>query len=268
MSQKSSGRVSVDPKVPRRALPAGALAPSRRPCYNPAVKHKVGSLARSLARLPAGLWIVMLLLPALWLLSYGPFFESHDGDFHIYRLAALDRAVRAGVLYPRWFPEFAFGYGQPVLNFYGPLSYYWGLPFTFLGADAALAMRWVLAAGLIASALSLYLFARLHLDRGPALVAAVVYAYLPYHLIDLYIRGAVAEFLAFVWFPLILWAFHRLVKAEGRGARFIYLALGALLFTALIVTHSLSALIFAPVLAGYLLVLLWQRRFARPALLA
>ncbi len=210
----------------------------------------------------------MLLLPALWPLSYGPFFESHDGDFHLYRLAALDQAVRAGVLYPRWFPDFAFGYGQPVLNFYGPLSYYWGLPFTLLGADAALGMKLVLATGLIASALSLYLFARLHLDRGPALVAAVVYAYLPYHLIDLYIRGAVAEFLAFVWFPLILWAFHRLVKAEGRDARFVYLALGALLFTALITTHSLSALIFAPVLAGYLLVLLRRRRFARPALLA
>ena len=27
------------------------------------------------------------------------FFESHDGLFHVHRLAALDRAIRAGVAY-------------------------------------------------------------------------------------------------------------------------------------------------------------------------
>ncbi len=199
----------------------------------------------------------MLLLPALLpLLLTGPFFISHDGDFHLHRLAALDRAVRAGAWYPRWFPEFAFGYGQPVLNFYGPLSYYWGLPFTLLGLDVTLTMKLILAMGLIASAWSLYLFARLYLDRGPALVAAVLYAVLPYHLIDLYIRGAVAEFLAFVWFPLILWAFHRLIVRQRQP---LYPALAALSLTALIVTHSLSALIFAPVLIGYLLLLLWRK---------
>ena len=111
-------------------------------------------------------------------------------------LEALDRAVRAGVLYPRWFPGFAFGYGHPVLNFYGPLSYYWGLPFTLLGIDPALALKLVLAGGLIASALGMYAFARLHLGRSGAVAAAVVYAYLPYHLVDLYLRGALAEFLA------------------------------------------------------------------------
>jgi hypothetical protein len=196
---------------------------------------------------------VLLVLPALAPLSRPGFFDSHDGIFHVHRLAALDRAVRAGVLYPRWFPEFAFGYGQPVLNFYGPLSYYWGLPFTLLGLDAVLAMKLVLATGLVASAVGLYAFARLYLDRFPALVAAVLYAYLPYHLLDLYVRGAVAEFLAFLWFPVILLAFHRLSeKAAGRGW-LTWLAVAGLALAALILTHSLSALLFAPVLATYLL---------------
>lgn len=183
------------------------------------------------------------------------FFASDDGTFHAYRLAALDRAVRAGALYPRWFPDLAFGYGHPVLNFYGPLGYYWALPFTLMGADAVLALQLVFATGLVASALAMLLFARLHLDRGPALVAAVVYAYLPYHLADLYVRGAVAEFLAFVWFPLVLWAFHRLVESQAR-VRLSRLGLAALTLAALVITHSLSALIFTPVLAAYLLFLL------------
>jgi hypothetical protein len=163
--------------------------------------------------------------------------------------------VLASVLYPRWLPEFAFGYGHPVLNFFGPLSYYWGLPFTLLGVDAALALKLEFATGLIASALGMVLLARLHLDRGAALVAAVVYAYLPYHLVDLYVLGAVAEFLAFVWFPLVLWAFHRMVTGPA-NQRPVRGALAALLFAAMVVTHSLSALVFAPVLGIYLIILL------------
>ena len=206
-----------------------------------------------LARVPFGWWVVLLVLPALAPLARPGFFESHDGIFHVYRLAALDRAVRAGVLYPRWFPEFAFGYGHPVLNFYGPLSYYWGLPFTLLGAGDVLATKLILATGLVASALGLYAFARLYLDRLPALVAGVLYAYLPYHLLDLYVRGAVAEFLAFVWFPLILLAFHRLLD-ETEGRRWLtWLAIAGLTLAALVLTHSLSAFIFAPVLGAYLL---------------
>jgi hypothetical protein len=223
------------------------------------VKQQTNAWLQKLGRIPTGWWVVVLTLPALAPLAHAGFFESHDGLFHAYRLAALDRAVRAGVLFPRWFPEFGFGYGQPVLNFYGPLSYYWGLPFTLLGADAALALKLVLATGLLASALGMYRFARLHLERGPALVAALLYAYLPYHLVDLYVRGAVAEFLAFVWFPLVLWAFHRLVLDTDKH-RFTQIGLAAALLAALVLTHSLSAFLFAPVLAAYLLLLTWTSR--------
>jgi len=221
------------------------------------VNQRNRSWTDKLAAIPTPWWVVLLTLPALVPLARAGFFDSHDGLFHVYRLQALDRAVRSGVLFPRWFPEFAFGYGHPVLNFYGPLSYYWGLPFTLLGIDPALALKLVFAVGLIASALGMYLFSRLYLGRGGALVAAVTYAYLPYHLVDLFVRGALAEFLAFVWFPLVLWAFHRLATTS-QGLRFPFAALAALLLTALVVTHSLSALIFAPVLGIYLIVLLNQ----------
>lgn len=218
---------------------------------------------QKLARIPGVWWVVLLVLPALAPLAQVGFFACHDGVFHVYRLAALERAIRAGVLYPRWFPDFAFGYGHPVLNFYGPLSYYWGLLFSLLGAGPVLAIKLFFATGLVASSAAMYAFARLHFHRFPSLVAAVLYAYLPYHLIDLYVRGAVAEFLAFVWFPLLLLAFHRLAE-EDEGSRLLpWTALAALLLVALVATHSLSALMFAPCLAGYLALLWWQRRDLR-----
>jgi hypothetical protein len=259
LSLRKNDHRDRDANAPR-AQPAAEhkrrlLAQDIRPCYNRGVNQRIRVWADKLRAVPTPVWVVLLVLPALVPLARAGFFDSHDGLFHVYRLQALDRAVRAGVLYPRWFPDFAFGYGHPVLNFYGPLSYYWGLPFTLLGADAVLALKLVFAAGLIASALGMYVFARLHLGRGAALVAAVVYAYLPYHLVDLYVRGALAEFLAFVWFPLVLWAFHRLVTSPA-NRRFVPAALASLLLTALVATHSLSALIFAPVLGIYLILLL------------
>lgn len=206
-------------------------------------------------------WCALLSLPALVPLTRPGFFETPDGLFHAWRLAALDRAVRSGVPYPRWFPEFAFGYGHPVLNFYSPLSYYWGLPFTLLGADPFVALKLAFATGLIASACGMYLFARLYLDRGPALVASVMYAYLPYHLVELYVRAAPSGLVAFVWLPLILWSFSRVSERPCLSR----VALAALLVAALVVTHHVSALLFAPLLVGYALVLSSSHRPRRAA---
>src|SRR5207302_606618 len=66
----------------------------------------------------------VLCVPATCPLSSATFFARDVGLFHLYRLAALDDALRQGELYPRLFPSFAFGYGQAVLAYYGPLSYY------------------------------------------------------------------------------------------------------------------------------------------------
>ena len=70
-----------------------------------------------------GLLLALLLtLPALLPLLRAGFFASDDGLFHVYRMAALAEAWQQGVLWPRIFPDFGFGYGQAVLNFYAPLS--------------------------------------------------------------------------------------------------------------------------------------------------
>ena len=43
---------------------------------------------------------------------------------HVYRTFELDRAWREGVLFPRIAPDFAYGYGYPIFNYYAPLFYY------------------------------------------------------------------------------------------------------------------------------------------------
>jgi hypothetical protein len=199
-------------------------------------------------RLDAGLILATLgALPALVPLARPGFFVSDDGMFHLYRLMGLDAAMHAGVFFPRLFPDFAFGYGYPVLNFYSPLSYYLGMFFHWLGADYIAALKMTFGAALLLSVWTMYAFAREWLPRPAALLAALAYLYAPYHLGNVYQRGALAESLAYVFFPLLLWLCHRLVARREA----IY-ALGlAMAYAGLILTHNLSALLFSPVLVAY-----------------
>jgi len=210
------------------------------------------------------LWALLLALPAVVPLFQSGYLDSHDGLFHLYRLAALDEAFQGGVFYPRWFPQFAFGYGHPVLNYYSPLTYYVAQFFHMLGAGYILSLKLTFAAGFMLSAVLMYLYAREVLGRFPALVAAGVYTYFPYHLADTYLRGALAEAFAFVFLPLCLWAMFRLMTRE----RARYLILLSVSFAALILTHNLTALIFTPVLVAYMVLLWFLTRRTRGLLFA
>jgi hypothetical protein len=208
------------------------------------------------------LWVLLLTLPAVAPLFQRGYLDSHDGLFHLYRLAALDGAFRAGVFYPRLFGEFAFGYGHAVLNYYSPLSYYVAQLFHLLGPGYILSIKLTFALGFLLGALFMYLYAREIVGRFPALVAAGIYTYFPYHLADTYLRGALAEAFAFVFLPLCLWATHRLMT-RGRAR---YLLLLSLSFAGLVVTHNLTALMFTPVLLGYVALLWVLTRGTRQAL--
>jgi len=209
------------------------------------------------------LWILLLALPAAVPLFGSGYLDSHDGLFHLYRLAALDDAFQAGVFYPRLFPQFAFGYGHAVLNYYSPLTYYVAQLFHMLGPGYILSIKLTFALGFVLSAVFMYSYAREIVGRFPALVAAGIYTYFPYHLADTYLRGALAEALAFVFLPLCLWSVHRLMT---RG-RVRYLVLLSASFAGLIVTHNLTALMFTPVLLGYMLLLWFLTGGIREALL-
>lgn len=204
--------------------------------------------------------VVVLCLPAIWPLVGPSYFASHDGLHHLYRLLDLDFCIHGGAFYPRWLPNLGFGYGYPVLNYYAPLTYYIGELFHLLGAGYVASVKLTFMVGFLLSALCMYLYAKGIMGRFPGVVAAAAYVYLPYHLADGYVRGALAEFFAFVFFPLILWSSHRLIT---RGERKHVLLLAAS-YAGLILTHNLTALIFSPLLLGYVGLLLAFKRDLKP----
>jgi hypothetical protein len=203
---------------------------------------------------------LLLTLPALWPLLRPGFFVSDDGHFHIYRIAALADAWRHGVLYPRLFPEFGFGYGQAVLNFYAPLSYAPAALLATLGVNPATAAELTIALGFMLAALAMYGFVRSLWGPAGGALAAVAYTYFPYHLADAYVRGAIPEHFAFIFPPLILWATTSIFREERPRGPLLWAALA---WAGLIFTHNLTALLVAPVWAGYLLLLTISTRRPR-----
>jgi len=208
------------------------------------------------------LWLGLLLaLPVVGpLLQPGYFWGGHDARHSVYFLHQFDKVFRDGVLYPRWIPDMAFGYGYPFFNVYGPLASYTGEVFLQLGFDIVTAVKIVFGLSAVLSGLTMYLFVRGLLGRPAGLIAALVYVYIPYHLFDLYVRADLAESVAFVFVPLVLWGFYEAVNRPRLAA----ILWAALAYAALMFTHSLSAFILTALMGLYVVYMigwrLWEAR--------
>src|SRR5512144_2772991 len=132
----------------------------RRTTQAPVYRGPIGILYGAAAWIGDRGWLlaILLALPALLPLLRPGVFVSADGLFHVYRTAALADAWQHGVLYPRLFPQFGFGYGQAVFNFYAPLSYVPGALLAWLGVSPVTATEAVIALATLAAALAAYGF--------------------------------------------------------------------------------------------------------------
>jgi hypothetical protein len=227
------------------------------------------SASSAIRRIDPNFWLVIAfsLFAVLPLAGPGYFFDAHDAEHTIFFLTEFDAAIRDGVWYPGWATDQALGYGYPTFVLYPPLAYYTAEAFHLLGASKVAAIKGVWALATVGAGLAMYAYGRRVMGRPRGLLAAVVYVYVPYHLADIYVRADLVEYSAFVWMPLALLAFHRLVE-EVTPQR---LGLAGLVYGALWMTHNLVGLIFTPLLAAYVLYRLfageaaWRDRLLRAA---
>ncbi len=182
----------------------------------------------------------------------GYFSSAHDARHSVYFLQMFDMSMRDGAWFPRWATDMVFGYGYPLWLILAPIPFFVGEAFHLVGFDFVSAVKIVDGLAILFSALTMYLFASRVLGRNAALVAAVAYVYLPYHLVDLYVRAAQAELVAYVFPPLVFWAFHEL--AATKSARYIPIA--ALAYAGLVLSHMQTAVLFTPIIGLYVLFLL------------
>lgn len=192
----------------------------------------------------------------------GYFVYAHDARHSVYFLQMFDQSFRDGAWYPRWAADMVFGYGYPLWLILAPIPFFVGEAFHLVGFDFVSAVKMVDGLAVFFSALTMYLFASRVLGKNAGLVAAMAYVYIPYHLVDLYVRAAQAELVSFIFPPLVCWAFYQLATTH----RLRYITFAALAYAGLILSHISMAVLFTPIIGLYLIYLLLHSRITYHAL--
>jgi hypothetical protein len=122
-----------------------------------------------------------------------------------------------------------------------------------------IATKLMIGLGMVLAGVAMYLLARSLMRSEAAVLAAVLYMFAPYHAVNLYVRGAVAELWAYAFLPL---AFLGLVTvARSRSWRAV--VIGAVGLAGVILSHNLTAFMLIPFYGffyGFLLVQSLYRR--------
>lgn len=182
---------------------------------------------------------------SVWFKPYVPY--GYDSLFHLFSLFSLDQRIAAGDVYPLRFPSLAFGYGWAELSYYPPLSPYFLEILHLLGANYVVAYKLGITLFMVGAALSSYALGAALFNRYAGLIAAVVYVFNPYFLSLISPRGALAEMLGLAVAPILFLVIYRTTKAPGWRTYLATSLTGALL----ILTHPLSAFLFAPFILAF-----------------
>jgi hypothetical protein len=193
------------------------------------------------------------------LLTPAYFFRAHDAPHSIFYLVEFDQTLRDGFLWPRWAPDFAFGYGYPLFNIYAPLAVYAAEILHLLGLSFVTSVKTMYALATVGAGLTMYLFVRRLLGRDAGLLSAVVYMVVPFHLVEIFVRSAYSEFVALALLPLVLLAFTEAIATPSPGR----MAGAGLAYGALALTHHTTFFAFTPFLIiyiAYLLIGTWRAK--------
>ena len=179
---------------------------------------------------------------------------THDMGTHFAFMEQFDKVLRSGVYYPRWLPDINHGYGIATMNFYPPGFYYLTSLVHVAFDDWGKTLYVISLLSLWGAGFAFYLLSSQFYGRLASAVGAIFYMLLPYPALDLYWRGAMPEFLGFVFLPMVTYfAF----KLGAEGCLRDYAGLG-FFYGLHLITHFPVSYLFTYALALYALI--WATR--------
>jgi hypothetical protein len=185
---------------------------------------------------------------ASWPMLLDGWFTSHDFFAHNYRFFAVLHEMRNGDFYPRWLSLALYGKGLPDLNFYSPAFYLWIAWLRMVGLTLTVALKLTCIVLFFVGALGIYQWLKKYTDTAGALISATLYLFIPYHFLDLYVRGALPEFAALALLP---WLFHSIDLSFTNEERYRGVVGVSVFSAALILTHHLTTVMTIPFAAIY-----------------
>ncbi len=202
--------------------------------------------------------------PALFALLATPL--GHSFSFNMAWTTAFEAALADGAFYPRHLPALWYGLGGLDFFFYAPLAFFVAAgPARLICVDCSVSTVFALAGGFFwaLAMFTFHRFARRFVGAGPALVGALIYGLLPYHLaVDWFIGQSIGEFAAYAFLPILASGIVTTLRRERLTLSFPLGFAGVLLCH--LPTAFLASHVFAVIVAGWAII---HPRRALPALL-
>lgn len=210
---------------------------------------------RKIKRFFAKRWQYVVILILGLIVSVGvwgqmdPIMTGDDYAFHMTRLMGASRAWSNGQIVPQVDPDALGGFGYAYNIFYGPLvTYATALLQVIVGSWPVTISLVLVLCVILAGVLMCRTMMKISKNSVLSTIVAAIYLASPYFLNNLYRRMALGEVLAFIAVSILILGLFRLTKHEKWAARDIAVAA-----TLLLLSHSLSALLFALMAGLYIL---------------
>lgn len=183
--------------------------------------------------------IGIALIPSLELFMDGVSY-GHDYGFHLARIEGIAQGLVHGDFPVRNMLFFNDDQGYPVSVFYGDLLLYFPAVMRVIGFTVNTSYKmYVLLVDLLTT-VSCYLLCKDMFRHKTALAATAVYVTANYRLLDVFVRNALGEYTAMIFFPVIALALYR-EYSDADGSEWKNSILLAFGMTGLIFSHTLSA---------------------------
>lgn len=199
------------------------------------------------------LLLVLISVPASWNLLQPGGFTSHDLTHHVVRQISMDKILSEGQFPPRWSSELVQGFGYPLFLFNYPLPTLLAEIFVKIGLGYLDAIKAVMVSAFTASALGMYLFLKQLLGlRSAAFLGSIFYLYAPIRFLSVYVSAAFGSAVAFAFIPFIFYSLVNIAKGGGK----VPMVVGILSTAALILSHNTTALMFAPIILMFMVLMM------------
>jgi 4-amino-4-deoxy-L-arabinose transferase-like glycosyltransferase len=179
-----------------------------------------------------------------------------DLDNHFRFAQPFYDEIANGNVIPGWLAESNNGFGDTRFRFYPPLLYYILAAARFVTGDWYATTLAVFTLLSVIGCTGIYIWARQNFDEKTSLIAAAVFAVLPYHIAQFYQASLLAEYAAMSFLPFAFLFLERLSKK----AAIINIAGLGITFGAIVLTHIPTTIVGSLGLGLFALLLTdWRR---------
>ncbi len=194
-------------------------------------------------------FIVLVLLTLIMMYFYQPLCPGQDFFFHYRRLQALMDGLKTSPFLIYIDYNAIDGYGYLTKAFYPDFVL---IPFAFIGNITSLEFAWqsmLFVMTVLCGVFTYKTVSIIYKNTFAASIAALLYTFALYRLLDMYHRAALAEALSFTFIPLVFLGLYYILNADYR--KWYVLTIG---FSLMIFTHLISSVLMLVTIVIFLLI--------------